>query len=141
MFTSWKLGPALAAGNCVVMKQAELTPLSTLRVAELAREVGFPPGVINVVPGYGHVAGQYLAEHRDVDKRRAPPPGRERRLGRRDRPFRHGPIGARVLADHVLQVGRIDVVLRLAALDPLAPDQVRLQCHGCPSSSAGCSGH
>jgi len=68
MFTSWKLGPALAAGNCVVMKQAELTPLSTLRVAELAREVGFPPGVINVVPGYGHIAGQYLAEHPGVDK-------------------------------------------------------------------------
>jgi acyl-CoA reductase-like NAD-dependent aldehyde dehydrogenase len=68
MFTSWKLGPALAAGNCVVMKQAELTPLSTLRVAELAREVGFPPGVINVVPGFGHVAGQYLAEHKGVDK-------------------------------------------------------------------------
>jgi aldehyde dehydrogenase (NAD+) len=68
MFTSWKLGPALAAGNCVVMKQSELTPLSTLRVAELAREVGFPPGVINIVPGYGHIAGQYLAEHRGVDK-------------------------------------------------------------------------
>lgn len=68
MFTSWKLGPALAAGNCVVMKQAELTPLSTLRVAELAREVGFPPGVINVVPGFGHIAGQYLAEHMGVDK-------------------------------------------------------------------------
>jgi aldehyde dehydrogenase (NAD+) len=68
MFTSWKLGPALAAGNCVVMKQAELTPLSTLRVAELAREVGFPAGVINVVPGYGHIAGQYLAEHKGVDK-------------------------------------------------------------------------
>ena len=68
MFTSWKLGPALAAGNCVVMKQAELTPLSTLRVAELAREVGFPPGVINIIPGFGHVAGQYLAEHPGVDK-------------------------------------------------------------------------
>ncbi len=68
MFTSWKLGPALAAGNCVVMKQAELTPLSTLRVAELAREVGFPAGVINVVPGFGHTAGQYLAEHQGVDK-------------------------------------------------------------------------
>ncbi len=68
MFTSWKLGPALAAGNCVVMKQAELTPLSTLRVAELARDVGFPPGVINVVPGFGHIAGQYLAEHKGVDK-------------------------------------------------------------------------
>ncbi len=68
MFTSWKLGPALAAGNTVVMKQAELTPLSTLRIAELAREVGFPPGVINVVPGYGHIAGQYMAEHPGIDK-------------------------------------------------------------------------
>jgi aldehyde dehydrogenase (NAD+) len=68
MFTSWKLGPALAAGNTVVMKQAELTPLSTLRVAELAREVGFPPGVINVVPGFGHIAGQYMAEHPGIDK-------------------------------------------------------------------------
>jgi aldehyde dehydrogenase (NAD+) len=68
MFTSWKLAPALAAGNCVVMKQAELTPLSTLRVAELAREVGFPAGVINIVPGYGHIAGQYLAEHKGVNK-------------------------------------------------------------------------
>jgi aldehyde dehydrogenase (NAD+) len=68
MFTSWKMGPALAAGNSVVMKPAELTPLSTLRIAELAREVGFPKGVINIVPGYGNVAGQYLAEHPDVDK-------------------------------------------------------------------------
>ncbi len=68
MFTSWKLGPALAAGNTVVMKQAELTPLSTLRIAELAREVGFPAGVINIVPGFGHVAGQHLAEHKDVNK-------------------------------------------------------------------------
>ncbi|MDT8398706.1 MAG: aldehyde dehydrogenase family protein [Pseudomonadales bacterium] len=68
MFTSWKLGPALAAGNTVVMKQAELTPLSTLRVAELAAQAGFPPGVINVIPGYGHIAGQYLAEHPGVDK-------------------------------------------------------------------------
>jgi acyl-CoA reductase-like NAD-dependent aldehyde dehydrogenase len=68
MFTSWKLGPALAAGNTVVMKQAELTPLSTLRVAELARDVGFPAGVINIVPGYGHIAGQHLAEHPGVDK-------------------------------------------------------------------------
>jgi acyl-CoA reductase-like NAD-dependent aldehyde dehydrogenase len=68
MFTSWKMGPALAAGNTVVMKPAELTPLSTLRIAELARQVGFPNGVINIVPGYGNVAGQYLAEHQDVDK-------------------------------------------------------------------------
>ena len=68
MFTSWKLGPALAAGNTVVMKQAELTPLTTLKIAELAREVGFPPGVLNVVQGYGARAGQHLAEHPGVQK-------------------------------------------------------------------------
>jgi acyl-CoA reductase-like NAD-dependent aldehyde dehydrogenase len=68
MFTSWKMGPALAAGNTVVMKPAELTPLSTLRIAELARQAGFPKGVINIVPGYGNIAGQYLAEHPGVDK-------------------------------------------------------------------------
>src|SRR5262245_14989504 len=63
MFTSWKLGPALAAGNTVVLKPAELTPLSSLRVAELIAEVGFPPGVVNIVPGYGPTAGQRIAEH------------------------------------------------------------------------------
>ena len=68
MFCSWKLGPALAAGNTVVMKPSELTPLSTLRLAEIMTEVGFPPGTINIVPGYGHEAGQRLAEHPDVDK-------------------------------------------------------------------------
>ncbi len=68
MFTSWKLGPALAAGNTVVLKPAELTPLSALKIAELAASVGFPPGVINVVPGYGHEAGQALADHPDVAK-------------------------------------------------------------------------
>src|SRR6266436_4430617 len=68
MFTSWKMAPALAAGNCVVMKPAELTPLSSLRVAELMAEVGFPEGVVNVVPGLGAVAGQYLAEHPGVAK-------------------------------------------------------------------------
>jgi aldehyde dehydrogenase (NAD+) len=68
MFTSWKMGPALAAGNCVVMKPAELTPLSSLKIAELMREVGFPPGVVNILPGYGNVAGQYLAEHQGVQK-------------------------------------------------------------------------
>jgi acyl-CoA reductase-like NAD-dependent aldehyde dehydrogenase len=68
MFTSWKMGPALAAGNTVVFKPAELTPLSSLRVAELLAEVGFPPGVVNVVPGFGHVAGAYLAEHPGVQK-------------------------------------------------------------------------
>jgi aldehyde dehydrogenase (NAD+) len=68
MFTSWKMGPALAAGNTVVLKPAELTPLSSLRIAELMAEVGFPPGVVNIVPGYGPVAGQRLAEHLDVHK-------------------------------------------------------------------------
>jgi aldehyde dehydrogenase (NAD+) len=68
MFTSWKMGPALAAGNCVVLKPAELTPLSSLKIAELMREVGFPPGVVNIVPGYGAVAGQRLAEHPGVQK-------------------------------------------------------------------------
>jgi len=68
MFTGWKLGPALAAGNTVVLKPAELTPLSTLRVAHLIAKVGMPPGVVNILPGYGHIAGQYLAEHPGVDK-------------------------------------------------------------------------
>ena len=68
MFCSWKLGPALAAGNTIVMKPSELTPLSTLRMAEVMQEVGFPDGVVNIVPGYGHTAGQHLAEHPDVDK-------------------------------------------------------------------------
>ncbi|HET7505161.1 MAG TPA: aldehyde dehydrogenase family protein [Kofleriaceae bacterium] len=68
MFTSWKLGPALAAGNTVVLKPAELTPLSSLAIAELCRDVGFPPGVVNIVPGYGKTAGQRLAEHDRVAK-------------------------------------------------------------------------
>jgi aldehyde dehydrogenase (NAD+) len=68
MFTSWKMGPALAAGNTVVFKPAELTPLSALRVAELMAGVGFPPGVVNMVPGYGPVAGAHLAAHLGVDK-------------------------------------------------------------------------
>ena len=69
MFCSWKLGPALAAGNTVVMKTlGALTPLTTLRLAELMNEVGFPPGVVNIVPGYGHSAGARIAEHPDIDK-------------------------------------------------------------------------
>ena len=68
MFVSWKLGPALAAGNCVVMKPSEITPLSALRIAELAAAVGFPPGVINMVPGYGQTAGQRIVDHPDVAK-------------------------------------------------------------------------
>lgn len=68
MFTSWKMGPALAAGNTIVLKPAELTPLSTLRIGELMMEVGFPPGVVNIVPGFGATAGQRLAEHPGVQK-------------------------------------------------------------------------
>ena len=63
MFVSWKTAPALAAGNCVVMKPSELTPLSALRIAEIMAEVGIPKGVINMVPGYGVTAGQRIAEH------------------------------------------------------------------------------
>jgi acyl-CoA reductase-like NAD-dependent aldehyde dehydrogenase len=65
---SWKLGPALACGNTVVLKPAELTPLSVLRLAELALEAGIPEGVVNVVPGKGSVVGQRLIEHPDVAK-------------------------------------------------------------------------
>ncbi|PRX99371.1 aldehyde dehydrogenase family protein [Paraburkholderia sp. BL25I1N1] len=68
MFTSWKMAPALAAGNCVIMKPAELTPLSSLAIAELMAEVGFPEGVVNILPGLGHVAGQYIAEHPEISK-------------------------------------------------------------------------
>ena len=68
MFTSWKIGPALAAGNTVVLKPAEITPLTTLKIAELIQSVGIPPGVVNIVPGYGNIAGQHLAEHPDVHK-------------------------------------------------------------------------
>jgi acyl-CoA reductase-like NAD-dependent aldehyde dehydrogenase len=68
MFTSWKMGPALAAGNCVVLKPSEITPLSTLKIAELMSEAGMPDGVVNIVPGFGAVAGQHLAEHPDVAK-------------------------------------------------------------------------
>ncbi|MGH7908158.1 MAG: aldehyde dehydrogenase family protein [Candidatus Binataceae bacterium] len=68
MFTSWKMGPALAAGNCVIMKPAELTPLTSLKIAELTVEAGFPKGVVNILPGYGAIAGQYLAEHPMIDK-------------------------------------------------------------------------
>jgi acyl-CoA reductase-like NAD-dependent aldehyde dehydrogenase len=66
--SSWKLGPALACGNTVVLKPAELTPLSALRLAELALEAGIPEGVINVLVGKGRIVGQRLVEHPDVAK-------------------------------------------------------------------------
>src|SRR5579859_1846035 len=68
LMAAWKLGPALATGCTVVLKPAEQTPLSALRLAELIQEAGFPEGVVNVVPGYGETAGAALAAHPDVDK-------------------------------------------------------------------------
>jgi acyl-CoA reductase-like NAD-dependent aldehyde dehydrogenase len=67
IMAAWKLGPILAAGNSVVLKPSEKSPLTALRLAELAVEAGLPPGVFNVVPGYGHTAGKALARHPDVD--------------------------------------------------------------------------
>lgn len=65
---AWKLGPALACGNTVVIKAAEQTPLSILYLANLIKEAGFPPGVVNVLNGYGRVAGAAIAQHMDIDK-------------------------------------------------------------------------
>lgn len=65
---AWKLGPALACGNTVVLKSAENTPLSVLYLATLIKEAGFPPGVVNIVTGYGNKAGAALAAHTGVDK-------------------------------------------------------------------------
>src|SRR6267143_1835146 len=66
--SSWKLGPALACGNTAVLKPAELTPLSAMRLADLCLEAGIPEGVVNVVVGKGSVVGQRLVEHPDVAK-------------------------------------------------------------------------
>lgn len=65
---AWKIGPALATGCTVVLKPAEQTPLTALRIGELIMEAGFPEGVVNILPGYGPLAGQALAQHPDVDK-------------------------------------------------------------------------
>jgi acyl-CoA reductase-like NAD-dependent aldehyde dehydrogenase len=67
LMPAWKLGPALAAGNSVILKPAEQTPLAGIRLGELAAEAGLPPGVLNVVPGFGETAGQALGRHEDVD--------------------------------------------------------------------------
>jgi len=68
LMAAWKLGPALATGNTVILKPAEQTPLTALRLGELIQEAGFPDGVVNIVPGYGETAGAALAAHPDVDK-------------------------------------------------------------------------
>ncbi|MCU1325971.1 MAG: betaine-aldehyde dehydrogenase, partial [Bryobacterales bacterium] len=68
MMLAWKLAPALATGNTIVMKPAEQTPLSALRMGELIIEAGFPRGVVNLLPGFGPTAGAAIASHMDVDK-------------------------------------------------------------------------
>jgi aldehyde dehydrogenase (NAD+) len=68
LMLAWKLAPALATGNTVIMKPAEQTPLSALRIGELLLEAGFPEGVVNMLPGYGPTAGAAIANHMDVDK-------------------------------------------------------------------------
>lgn len=68
LMAAWKLGPALAMGNTVVMKPAEQTPLTALYIAELCREAGFPAGVVNMVPGYGPTAGGAIVNSPLVDK-------------------------------------------------------------------------
>ena len=68
LMAAWKIAPALAAGNCIILKPAEQTPLSALYLARLFEEAGFPPGVFNVVTGFGETAGAALVEHPGVDK-------------------------------------------------------------------------
>uniref|UniRef100_A0A672FCR0 Aldehyde dehydrogenase domain-containing protein n=1 Tax=Salarias fasciatus TaxID=181472 RepID=A0A672FCR0_SALFA len=68
LMAAWKLGPALACGNTIVMKPAEQTPLTCLYIAALIKEAGFPPGVINILPGYGPTAGAAIASHMGIDK-------------------------------------------------------------------------
>jgi aldehyde dehydrogenase (NAD(P)+) len=65
---AWKLAPAVATGNCVILKAAEQTPLSILYLAALVKEAGFLPDVINIINGYGKDAGAALASHEDIDK-------------------------------------------------------------------------
>lgn len=68
LMAAWKIAPAIAAGNTIVLKSAEQTPLSALYIAKLIKEAGFPPGVINIISGFGKVAGAAISSHMDVDK-------------------------------------------------------------------------
>ena len=72
LLAAWKVAPALAAGNTIVLKPAEQTPLSALRLAQIAEEAGLPPGVLNVVTGFGPTAGGALVDHPGVDRSRSP---------------------------------------------------------------------
>ncbi len=68
MMMAWKLGPALATGNCIILKPSEFTPMTALRMCSLIKKAGFPPGVVNVVTGFGHIVGQAISEHMGIDK-------------------------------------------------------------------------
>jgi aldehyde dehydrogenase (NAD+) len=76
LMLAWKLAPALATGNTVIMKPAEQTPLSALRIGELIVEAGFPEGVVNLLPGYGPTAGAAIANHMDGIRWLSPGPRR-----------------------------------------------------------------
>lgn len=65
---AWKLGPALATGNCVILKPSEFTPLTAIRICGLVKEAGFPPGSVNIVTGYGNSAGNAISSHMKIDK-------------------------------------------------------------------------
>lgn len=68
MMLAWKTAPAIACGNTVVLKSSEVTPLSVLYFGKLVQEAGIPPGVINIISGYGDIAGQALTSHTGIDK-------------------------------------------------------------------------
>ncbi|KAF8269931.1 aldehyde dehydrogenase domain-containing protein [Lactarius quietus] len=68
LMLAWKLGPALATGNCIVLKPSEFTPLTALRMCTIVNEAGFPPGVVNIIPGYGNTVGEAISEHMGIDK-------------------------------------------------------------------------
>jgi aldehyde dehydrogenase (NAD+) len=68
MMMAWKLGPALATGNCIVLKPSEFTSLTALRMCSIIKQAGFPPGVVNIVTGYGPIVGQAISEHMGIDK-------------------------------------------------------------------------
>ena len=65
---AWKLGPALATGNTVVLKPSEVTPLTAIRVAHIINEAGFPPGVVNILTGYGNTVGEAMSHHMKIGK-------------------------------------------------------------------------
>jgi aldehyde dehydrogenase (NAD+) len=68
LMLSWKIAPALATGNCIVLKPSEFTPLTAIRMCSIIQEAGFPPGVVNIITGYGNTVGQAISEHMKIDK-------------------------------------------------------------------------